>query len=164
MISENENIELKPQFIYWIGKNLIPLCFVFGMIAIVANIQPIDFRINVFIGIVIMLLVVIIFFNYIKLLFCTSWTITEEQIKIEEGVFSKDINYIEIYRIIDYEEKQSIWQRIFNNTTLYIYSTDKSHPKLAIIGIKKDVSIMQEIRNRVEIQRKVKNIKEFSNL
>lgn len=164
MTLDNEDIKLKPQFIYWIGKNLIPLCFVFGMLAIMANIQPIDFRINVFVGIVIMLLVVMIFFNYIKLLLCTSWTITEEQIKIEEGVFSKDINYIEMYRIIDYEEKQSLWQRIFYNTTLYIYSTDKSHPKLTINGIKKDESIMQEIRDRVEIQRKIKNIKEFSNL
>ena len=164
MTLENTDIKLKPQFIYWLGKNLFPLCLTIGIIIMGICLQPLDTYINIIIVVGAIMLIGAIFFNYIKLLLCTSWVITEEQIRIDEGVFTKNINYMEMYRIVDYEEKQTIWQRIFHNTTLYIYSTDKSHPKLAITGIKKDQSIMQEIRDRVETQRKIKNVRELSNL
>ena len=46
------------------------------------------------------------------MLLCTKWIITREQIKIYQGVLSKRINYIELYRVYDYEEKQSFIQSL----------------------------------------------------
>ena len=89
--------------------------------------------------------------------------ITREQIKIYQGVLSKRINYIELYRVYDYEEKQSFIQSLINNTNIYIYSGDKSTPELLMNGLKANSDIIQTIRNRVEEQKKKKGIYEFTN-
>lgn len=73
------------------------------------------------------------------MLLCTKWIITREQIKIYQGVLSKRINYIELYRVYDYEEKQSFIQSLINNTNIYIYSGDKSTPELLMNGLKANV-------------------------
>ena len=86
-----------------------------------------------------------------------------EQIKIYQGVLSKRINYIELYRVYDYEEKQSFIQSLINNTNIYIYSGDKSTPELLMNGLKANSDIIQTIRNRVEEQKKKKGIYEFTN-
>ena len=47
------------------------------------------------------------------MLLCTKWIITREQIKtISRECFQKWINYIELYRVYDYEEKQSFIQSL----------------------------------------------------
>ena len=84
-------------------------------------------------------------------------------IKIYQGVLSKRINYIELYRVYDYEEKQSFIQSLINNTNIYIYSGDKSTPELLMNGLKANSDIIQTIRNRVEEQKKKKGIYEFTN-
>ena len=88
---------------------------------------------------------------------------TTVQIKIYQGVLSKRINYIELYRVYDYEEKQSFIQSLINNTNIYIYSGDKSTPELLMNGLKANSDIIQTIRNRVEEQKKKKGIYEFTN-
>ena len=97
------------------------------------------------------------------MLLCTKWIITREQIKIYQGVLSKRINYIELYGVYDYEEKQSFIQSLINNTNIYIYSGDKSTPELLMNGLKANSDIIQNIRNRVEEKKKKKGIYEFTN-
>ena len=84
-------------------------------------------------------------------------------VEIYQGVLSKRINYIELYRVYDYEEKQSFIQSLINNTNIYIYSGDKSTPELLMNGLKANSDIIQTIRNRVEEQKKKKGIYEFTN-
>lgn len=103
------------------------------------------------------------FYRYIDLLICTKWIITIEQIIIKKGVFFKTINYIELYRVYDYEEKKSFIQALVGNTNISIHSGDKSHPVLDMRGLKEDNNIIPIIRERVENQRETKQIYEFTN-
>ena len=156
----SDDIILKPKFRYWLMKNflLITLAiFVFILVNIIREHELLKF----ISGTILVLLIFIIFYRYISMLLCTKWIITREQIKIYQGVLSKRINYIELYRVYDYEEKQSFIQSLINNTNIYIYSGDKSTPELLMNGLKANSDIIQTIRNRVEEQ---KRKKEYMNL
>ena len=142
----SDDIILKPKFRYWLMKNflLITLAiFVFIFSKYIREHELLKFISGT-------ILVLLIF-------------ITREQIKIYQGVLSKRINYIELYRVYDYEEKQSFIQSLINNTNIYIYSGDKSTPELLMNGLKANSDIIQTIRNRVEEQKKKKGIYEFTN-
>ena len=157
----SDDIVLKPKFRYWLMKNflLITLAiFVFIFSKYIREHELLKF----ISGTILVLLIFIIFYRYISMLLCTKWIITREQIKIYQGVLSKRINYIELYRVYDYEEKQSFIQSLINNTNIYIYSGDKSTPELLMNGLKANSDIIQTIRNRVEEQKKEK--KEYMNL
>ena len=49
-------------------------------------------------------LFLVLVYTYIDMLFCTSWHITEERIQLKRGVFYKKRDYIELYRVVDYED------------------------------------------------------------
>jgi uncharacterized membrane protein YdbT with pleckstrin-like domain len=97
------------------------------------------------------------------MLLCTKWIITDEQIVIKKGVFAKSVNYVELYRVYDYEERKTFIQALFHNTSLYIHSGDKSHPVLCMFGLDEDETLISTIRQRVEKQREIKRIYEFTN-
>ena len=147
----SDDIILKPKFRYWLMKNFLLITLAIFVFIFSKYIREHE------------LLKFIIFYRYISMLLCTKWIITREQIKIYQGVLSKRINYIELYRVYDYEEKQSFIQSLINNTNIYIYSGDKSTPELLMNGLKANSDIIQTIRNRVEEQKKKKGIYEFTN-
>ena len=97
----SDDIILKPKFRYWLMKNflLITLAiFVFIFSKYIREHELLKF----ISGTILVLLIFIIFYRYISMLLCTKWIITREQIKIYQGVLSKRINYIELYRVYDY--------------------------------------------------------------
>lgn len=140
----SDDIILKPKFRYWLMKNflLITLAiFVFIFSKYIREHELLKF----ISGTILVLLIFIIFYRYISMLLCTKWIITREQIKIYQGVLSKRINYIELYRVYDYEEKQSFIQSLINNTNIYIYSGDKSTPELLMNGLKANSDIIHSL-------------------
>lgn len=160
-LTEN-SIVLKPTFIHWLTSNL--LVIITAMLLIVFSSFIKQTKILQYGGLILsFLLFIILFYRYLYTLFFTKWIITEEQIYIIEGIFSQRTDYLELYRIIDYAEKQTLIQRILNITTIYIYSGDKSNPILPMSGIKKNKTIISTIRNRVESQKKKRGIYEFTN-
>ena len=56
------------------------------------------------------------------------YTINEEQLQYEYGIFSIQRDYIELYRVVDYSEQRSFPQRLFGLKTVSIYSGDKTCP------------------------------------
>lgn len=101
----------------------------------------------------------------IKLWYLTSvvWTITDTQIKYTRGIISKNVDYMELYRVIDYQEKQNMMQQIMGIKDIIIVSGDKSHPMLRIYGIKNSLDIIGYINERVEQTKKERKIYEITN-
>lgn len=89
--------------------------------------------------------------------------VTDDQMIITKGPFITKVDYIELYRIFDYSLEQSILQKFFGIKTLYIFSGDKTCPKLKIAGIHSVDAIVCEIRSRVEFNKKNKGIYEVTN-
>lgn len=92
-----------------------------------------------------------------------AYVITSEQLKYECGVFSCNRDFIELYRVIDYSEQRSFLQILLGIKTISIYSGDRTHPRLDLVGINNKVDLISTIRERVELNKKRRNIHEFTN-
>ena len=109
--------------------------------------------------------VAIILYLVYRYLYVTRmvYVITSEQLKYECGVFSCNRDFIELYRVVDYSEQRSFLQMLFGIKTISIYSGDRTHPRLDLIGIDNKSDLISTIRERVEINKKLHNIHEFTN-
>ena len=76
-----------------------------------------------------------------------------EQLTAEHGVFQRSIGYIELYRVVDFHEHQTLLQQIFGLKTVTVLSMDRTTPKLDLIGLPKRINIVDVIRERVEFNK-----------
>ena len=95
---------------------------------------------------------------------CVRYTINQEQLQYEYGIFSIQRDYIELYRVVDYSEQRSFPQMLFSLKTVSIYSGDKTCPRLDVVGIRNQTDLIKVIRERVEYNKKKRNIHEFTNI
>ena len=79
-----------------------------------------------------------------------KWLIGEETLCRIRGIFSKETDYVEMYRITDYKESQSFLQRMLGVKTVTIYSTDRSDAVTDIVGVSADLDLIGIVRNNVE--------------
>lgn len=156
------DIILRPSINYWVITNC-HLIVISIAISLFSNFFKINEALQYIGSLLALSILIVLFYRYINTLLCTKWIITEEQIHIHRGVFAKCVDYIELYRVCDYQERKSFIQALINNTNIYIYSGDKSTPVLAIKGIRAGTNILKEIRHRVETQKQRKSIYEFTN-
>ena len=91
------------------------------------------------------------------------YVISDEQLKYEFGIFSRAKDFIELYRVVDYSEQRSFLQILLGLKTVSIYSGDRTRPRLDIIGVPDKMNLINTIRERVEINKKRRNIHEFTN-
>lgn len=107
-------------------------------------------------------MLVFLIYKYVKLR-RTVYTITGEQLKKAEGVVTRDNDYIELYRVIDFAERKNLLQQLFGLKTVTIMSGDKTTPKLCVQGVKEDFDLVAIIRERVEFTKIQKPIYEITN-
>lgn len=86
-----------------------------------------------------------------------------EQLTAEHGVFQRSIGYIELYRVVDFHEQQSLLQQILGLKTVTVLSMDRTTPKLELTGLPKRINIVDIIRERVEFNKQRKGIYEITN-
>lgn len=92
-----------------------------------------------------------------------EYHITDQQIIIEHGVFRRSTDYMELYRVIDFNEHRNIMQQICALKTITIYAGDKNMPTLHLIGVKNHYDIISELRTRVIYSRELFRIYEVTN-
>lgn len=107
-------------------------------------------------------MLVFLIYKYIKLR-RTIYTITGEQLKKAEGVFTRDEDYIELYRVVDFAERKNLLQQLFGIKTVTIMSGDRTTPKLCVQGVKDNTDLVTIIRERVEYTKTQKPIYEITN-
>ena len=91
------------------------------------------------------------------------YTITDQQLVYEHGVFTRNRDYVELYRVVDYDERRSFLQMILGLKTVIIHSGDRTTPKLDITGLRENADIIGALRERVAYNRSRMNIHEFAN-
>lgn len=97
------------------------------------------------------------------LLHSYKWVLKEETIIRSQGILSKNIDHLELYRIVDYKETQTFFQRLFGVKTVTIISTDKTDPVMPIYGIKQRIDLVAMIRKKVEQSKQHRHIYEIAN-
>jgi uncharacterized membrane protein YdbT with pleckstrin-like domain len=82
------------------------------------------------------------------------WKITNQRIQLEEGILSKKIETIELWRVKDINYRQSLWQRIINEADIVVDSMDDSAPLLKITGLTGHRQLFEKLRDAVEKRRR----------
>ena len=141
-----------------------------GLIAIMAVLTgavPVIFRdydrmMGIAMGSLAAFILIFLVLRYVMLV-NVKWLVEEETLCRIKGIFSKQTDYIEMYRITDYKENQSFLQRIMGVKTVTVYSTDRSDEVTDIPGVPADMNLIGIIRDNVEKCRKEKRIYEIAN-
>lgn len=94
---------------------------------------------------------------------CIHYHIGSEQFISEHGVFRRSVEYIEIYRIVDFHERQSLMQQLFRLKTVTIFSMDRTTPCMEMKGIRRSIDVVNILRERVEYNKRKKGIYEITN-
>lgn len=92
-----------------------------------------------------------------------KWIVTDKQLIRECGVFTRDIQYIELYRVVDYCEKQSFMQMALGLKDIIVFSGDRTTPAERIIGVPASLDIIAQLKELVEQQKKEYHVYEITN-
>lgn len=108
------------------------------------------------------------FFSLCLFLHCQYITtmkfhIGAEQLMYQRGLFSLKRDFIEMYRIVDYEERRNFIEILFGIKTVIVYACDRTTPELRIIGVPKNLDVIGALRERVALCRKAHGVYEIAN-
>lgn len=150
---QQKSFVLKPTFTFILLKNIKHIFF---FVAILVAAQFIPFP---FVSLLAIIPIMLAGYNiiYWRLV---RYEITQAQVKYSRGVFNYKADYLEIYRIKDYEVNQPFFMRIFQIMNVTISTSDNSHPVFTFEGLPKS-NFPEALRDLVEIARKDKRVYEI---
>jgi len=152
-------IFLQPHWLQFI-INELPGILLMGGCLITGGIDAMPFANWFLVAAILLSLRLLYAFVYLRR---TEYRINGEQLIMEHGVFTRKSDYLELYRIVDFNENRTLPQQICGLKSVTIYSGDRSNPKLVIIGVKNDLDLVSLIRERVEYNKQRKGIYEITN-
>lgn len=97
--------------------------------------------------------------NYLNVR-CRVYELTEERLRLYEGVLNQQIDEVELYRVKDTTMDRPLWLRLFGLSTLHLDTSDRSHPVVEIKAIRKAVELRETLRKQVEYWRDRKRVRE----
>ncbi len=109
-----------------------------------------------------LLLILLLAYRYVYLR-RIRYYIGEEQLICEHGIFHRTINYMELYRIVDFYEHQNFMQQLFALKSVTIFSMDKQTPRLELQGLANSKDVVSIIREGVELNKQRRCIYEITN-
>lgn len=83
----------------------------------------------------------------------TRYELTTQRLKVYSGVFNRNIDELELYRVRDYNLKQPFLLRLFGYANLFIVSSDTTTPNVALSAIQNGNAVREKLRSAVEIRR-----------
>ena len=155
-----ENIILRP---HWMQYCLCEMPMI--LISIMAIIATACLHDSIYIRYIALaaLLVITVLIYRILYMRRIRYIITDQQILYQHGIVTYTTDYLELYRVFDYQQIRTPLQQMTGLKTIYIMAVDRNTPVLNIIGIKKNVDVISIIRNRVEYNKALKHVYEIGN-
>lgn len=80
----------------------------------------------------------------------TKFKVTGRRIETEVGVITKRVESLELWRVLDVKYSQSLVDRVFNNATITLVSTDQGDPELALHGLPDHRALFERLRDAVQ--------------
>src|SRR5205085_5135920 len=87
--------------------------------------------------------------------------LTNERLKMTEGIFSKVTETLELYRVKDLEIFQPFWSRMLGLENIKVNTSDMTTPVVLLEGIPREIGLADKLRNAVETIRMKKKVREF---
>ncbi len=88
----------------------------------------------------------------------TKYSLTEERLFIETGLFNKKEDEVRLYRITDVSLTRNFGQRLFKLGTIHCCSGDKTLGDFDILSIKNPKEVKEQLSELVEKQRDSKRV------
>lgn len=79
----------------------------------------------------------------------TRYVITDERVRLIEGLLGKERVDIELVRIQDIDQKQSVGERLLNVGDIIIHSHDRSHPVAELRNVREPENVHEILRRAV---------------
>lgn len=155
-------LKIRPEFAqFWVENRFLYLC-VLGLSLICVRAYFLGSSYTFHCAALLFALLVYALYRWLVLR-AHVWQIYPEQIIQRTGLFTLVTNQVEMYRVIDYQEKQSFLQRFFGVKTLILKTRDRTCRELKISGIPSNYHLMEYIRTQVEQCKKKNRIYEVTN-
>ncbi len=88
------------------------------------------------------------------------YKITSQRVVIEQGMFSKRMEQLDLYRVVDYVVERPFGQRIMGTGNIILEAVDKTTPEIRISGIKTDVvALYEKLRYATEQEKKKRGVR-----
>ena len=88
----------------------------------------------------------------------TIYSFSNNKFYLKKGVFTTHSEEILLYRVLDVQFKQSLWQRFFGVGTVTLTTADKSTPIMELKSIKTPERVMKALSTLVEQRRDEKRV------
>ena len=150
---------LKPHWIQYVIDQL-PWIIIWVIVTLYAGDDTFPYREYLMYGSVCMMCYLI--WQAIEL-WRIEYVITGEQLIYKHGVLFHSADYMELYRIVDYQESRTPVQQLTGLKNILLLSGDRTLPRLRMVGIRGSSCILDEIRIRVEYNKKRRGIYEITN-
>ena len=91
---------------------------------------------------------------------CRVYELTQERLRIYEGVLNQQIGEVELYRVKDTNIMRPFWLRVFGLSIIKADTSDRTHPVVIMEAIRDGVNVREILRAQVEILRDKKRVRE----
>jgi len=88
------------------------------------------------------------------------YTLTTERLLIEDGVFTKTQETLELYRVRDLQIIEPFWLRLFGLQNIHLLATDLTTENLLLEYIPSSLNLRDQFRQYVEECRRRKGVRE----
>tara|TARA_R110002096_G_scaffold105923_2_gene233055 strand:+ start:6456 stop:6950 length:495 start_codon:yes stop_codon:yes gene_type:complete len=112
----------------------------------------------IYAGIALPLLIALSTFIAIK---STTYKLTDQRFFVDEGIFTRISDELELYRIKDITVVRPFFLRLVGRGSIILHTSDKTHPRLRIRGVRDIDHVRDQIRNLVEMWRERKHVREI---
>lgn len=92
---------------------------------------------------------------------CRVFTLTNERLMIESGVFNKGQDLLELYRVRDLQVNQPFWLRLFGLENISLLTTDLTTESIMLDYIPSSLNLRDQFREHVEECRRRKGVREI---
>lgn len=87
-----------------------------------------------------------------------KFRVTSQRVVVEQGLLSKKLEQIDLYRLNDYVVERSLGQRIMGTGTLILRAMDRTTPELRLENLKTNVEALYEVIRKASEAEKQKRL------
>lgn len=91
----------------------------------------------------------------------TRYEVTTQRLRLRTGVFNKETQDLELYRVKDFKVDQPFFLRLFSVANIVLETSDRSHPNVTLRAVPDAESLLDQIRHNVEALRSSRGVREL---
>jgi membrane protein YdbS with pleckstrin-like domain len=131
-------------YLFWLAVLVVTLggLFLLGVFN-----QSLDWALGIF-GVVALIGVANIAVAYLHLR-AIEYVVSTQRVRIISGLFSKNIQEIELFRVKDTMAQQSFFLRLLGLGTITVLSGDEKQPRLVLSGVPRALELRERLRQEV---------------